>query len=243
MLHSDGTVEKINIGKQRNTGSAGDITDNDAESILQQIKVGKQPPDSKGMYRAWAKVRVAAAKDGYDLTTAEKDWNGITKHITTLNGAQQERLRQAITFADGTLPQLEKVYNDWKEQAGISGIKVLNKANMIAMKNLPGKAGSAAQQLESLMADYTSELGTVYRGGNSSTDESLKLAAQNLSGDWNEETFNDALKRLKTSIGIRKASIYASMPVGVSENSPLLNPNGQVKTDTTKADQSKNWWE
>jgi hypothetical protein len=44
-------------------------------------------------------------------------------------------------------------------------------------------------------------MGTVYKGGNSSTDETLRLASGNLKADWNDETFTRAVKQLKTTLG------------------------------------------
>ena len=189
------------------------------KNIADAVMEGLQPPVLTGLYRYSAIVRSELAKAGYDLTTATRDWQAITRHLATLNGPQQERLRQAITFTAETLPQIEELFGQWKILAGQSGYKVLNRATLKLMSNLPGKAGSVATNLEALVSDLTSELGTVYKGGNSSTDESLELAAKNLSADWNSLTFEDAMKRLKQSLRIRYNSIMNSTPVGVSAES------------------------
>lgn len=197
----------------------------DPKDIAQAIIDGKQPPVLTSLYREAAPVRAELARRGYNMATALTDWTATQKYLATLNGTQQTRLRQAISFTAETLPQVEAAYAEWKKQAGISGVKLLNKANLAAMKQLPGAPGSAAQQLDSLIADFTSELGTVYKGGNSSTDESLKLAAKNLEGDWNEKTFGDAVKRLNQSLTIRKNSMTAGPAGGVgSEYAPQAAP-------------------
>ncbi len=200
-------------GQNRASNVGLGATASDPKDIAQAIIDGKQQPVLTGLYRDAAPVRAELARRGYDLATATTDWNATQKYLGTLNGTQQTRLRQAISFTSETLPQVEAAYAEWKKQAGISGFKVLNKANLAAMKQLPGAAGAAAHQLDSLIADFTSELGTVYKGGNSSTDESLKLAAQNLQSDWNDKTFGDAIKRLNTSLTIRRNSM-ATGPAG-----------------------------
>jgi hypothetical protein len=76
-------------------------------------------------------------------------------------------------------------------------------------------------------------MGTVYKGGNNSTDESLKLAAKNLSEDWNDQTFNDALKRIRESLGYAENSLKLA-PAGTSPGNPYappaLNNNGQQRS-------------
>lgn len=200
---------------------------NDARDTAQGIIRGELPPTA-GMVRTKVgdAVRAELARNHYDLTTATSDWNAVQKHIAALNSTQQERLRQAINFTAETLPQIEEAYAKWKRNAGISGIKILNRAALATTKQFPGETGSSAQQLESLIADFTSEIGTVYKGGLSSTDESLKLASKNLSADWNEQTFNDAVARLKTSLAIRQNSIKNSQPAGMS--TPSTNPVSTV---------------
>jgi hypothetical protein len=129
-------------------------------------------------------------------------------------------LRQAISFTSDSLNIIDGLYDEWKKVGATSGIKLFNRAALAAAKQLPGEAGSVATRLEAQINDLTSELGTVYKGGNSSTDESLKLAAGNLSGDWNETTFKAALKQIHTNLKIRDNSIKNSQVAGASANKP-----------------------
>lgn len=201
--------------------------DSDTPSaIAKAIMDGIQPPDMKGLYRFGAPVRGELAKAGYDLTTAQRDWQAITRHLSTLNGPQQERLRQAITFTNDSLDQIENLYGEWKKESVTfpAGLKVLNRMNLAAAKQLPGNAGAVAQSLEAQINDLVSELATVYKGGNSSTDESLRLAMENLKADWNEETFNKAIGQIRKNLAIRRNSIMTSQPVGVSPGSRYVQP-------------------
>jgi len=196
----------------------------DAKAIAGAIMDGSQPPLLTGLYRNAAPVRAELARNGYDLSTATRDWQAIQKHLATLNGAQQERLRQAISFTHDSLNIIEDLYQQWKEAAGVSGYKVLNKGTLAAMKQLPGEKGAIAQSLESQINDLTAELATVYKGGNASTDEGLRLAAENLKADWNETTFDQAIEQIRKNLTIRKNSILTSQPVGVTPNSPYNPP-------------------
>lgn len=207
-------------------GSSGSniMNRDDAKEIAQDIINGLQPPTLNGLYRNAGPVRAELARQDFPLARAESDWKAIQKHLSTLNGAQQERLRQAITFTADSLDVIDGLYAEWKATGLQSGVKIFNKAALAAAKQLPGNAGATANTLQAQINDLTAELGTVYKGGNSSTDESLRLAAENLKADWNEETFNKAMKTIRTNLRIRKNSIMTSEAVGVSANSPYKPP-------------------
>jgi hypothetical protein len=168
---------------------------------------GDLPPTVKGLYRNASPVLAELSRQGYNLQRAETDWNAVQKHISTLNGAQQTRLNQAISTASDSLDKIESLYTEYQKIAPTSGIKVVNKASLAIAKQLPGRPGAVAQALEAQIADLTSELGNVYMGGNSPTDHALGLAQKNLSSDWNDTTFREALKQAKLNLGIRRNSI------------------------------------
>jgi hypothetical protein len=203
------------------------MTQSDAKDIADAIENGDQPPTLQGLYRNAGPVRAELARRGIPLAQMESDWKATQKHIATLNGAQQERLRQAISFTSDSLNIIDGLYDEWKKVGATSGVKLFNRAALAAAKQLPGEAGSAATRLEAQINDLTSELGTVYKGGNSSTDESLKLAAGNLSGDWNETTFKAALKQIRTNLKIRQNSINNSQVAGASANNMYAQPSPQ----------------
>jgi hypothetical protein len=212
----------------RSVNITSGATSTDAADIADAIVSGNQPPDMKGLYRFGGPVKAALARRGYDLVTAQKDWQAVQRHIATLNGPQQERLRQAVTFTYDSLDNIESLYNEWLSIGPSGGLKSFNKAALAVAKNLPGRAGAVATSLEAQISDLTSELGTVYKGGNASTDESLRLAANNLKADWNEQAFKFALTNIRKNLNIRKNSIMTSEAVGTSENSryvskPALN--------------------
>lgn len=210
--------DKEHAKQTRAPAPAGSVSGDDAEAIADAIISGDQPPVLTGLYRNGAPVRAALARKGFDLTTADLDFKAIGKHLATLNGAQQERLRQAVSFTTDSLGLIEDLYAQWKKVGPNSGFRVFNKAGLASAKQLPGKAGEVASNLEAQINDLTSELGTVYKGGNSSTDESLKLATANLQADWNEQTFTRAISQIRKNLTIRSNSIKNSQAAGVSAN-------------------------
>lgn len=198
------------------------FTRDDASAVADAIQNGDQPPTVQGLYRNAGPVRAELAKRGVPLASMELDWKAVSRHIQTLNGPQQERLRQSISSASDMLDKIDGLYQEWTQIAPTSGYKILNRAALTAMKNLPGRPGAVATALDAQIADLTADLGNVYMGGNSPTDQSLHLAGKNLQTDWNKQTFEEALRQARLNLQIRSNSIKHSQPMGVSPNSPYL---------------------
>jgi hypothetical protein len=202
------------------TGAAG----SDAEAVAEAIISGDQPPDLKGMYGMGPKVRAVLARRGYNLTTAQQDWSATQRHLLTLNGPQQLRMRQAIDIAYHALDVIEQLADKWKG----GRFPVLNRARVMAAKN--GVLGPEAQQiataLDSQIADVTSELANVYMGGNSPTDHAMSLAAKNLSLDWSEGTLRTLLKQQRQNLLIRQNSIANAGAIGASTANPYAPQTG-----------------
>jgi hypothetical protein len=190
---------------QAKAKAASPVEGDQVAAISEAIVNGDQPPDLKGLYHMSGPVRADLAKRGFNFTKATEDWTATQKRLSVMNGPQQLRLRQAIGQVEETLPQIETLATQW--QGG--GFKPLNKATLAAAKQglLGQDAQSLATRLDAMIADMTSELGTVYKGGNSSTDESLRLAAQNLQSDWSVQTLLDNVKQVKQQIAYRKNSM------------------------------------
>jgi hypothetical protein len=221
----DAELTRVKAGRAVSATAAGGSAD-DPKLIARGIMEGRQPPTTQGLYRVGPAVRAEFERNGYNYAEAQRDWQAINRHLGTLNGQQQERLRQAVSFTHDSLDIIDDLYGKWLKAGPASGFKVFNRAALQAAKLFPGDTGSIATNLEAQINDLTSELGTVYKGGNASTDESLRLAAENLKADWNEKTFKAAMDQIRKNLKIRSNSIMNSQPVGVSPNSPYLPPMG-----------------
>ena len=224
----DATAQKaVNLETQQKVAAGGSkfsSTGQDIKDTAAAIMAGEAVPVlTNYSFRDRTAIMGELKRGGYNQALAEQDWRATQKHLSTLNGQQQERLRQAITFTTDSLPIIENLFDKWKGTA--TGLKAYNRAALAVAKQLPGEAGKTAQLLEAQISDLTSELGTVYKGGNSSTDESLALAAKNLKADWNEQTFKAAVAQIRQNLQIRKNSIMTSEAVGVREGSPYTPQN------------------
>lgn len=199
-----GPADPKTIQSQTAARNAGQDT-GDAPTIAKAIINGDQPPVLTGLYRLSGPVRAELERQGFDFTKAKQDWDATSKLLATMNGAQQTRLRQAVGQVAESLPLVEQLADKWS--AG--GFPIMNKVRLEAAKQgaLGPEAQSIATQLTSEIADLTSELGTVYKGGNSSTDESLRLAATQLSADWSNKTLKDAVDLVRKNITYRENSL------------------------------------
>lgn len=199
----------------------------EADAIADAIEKGDQPPDTSGLFRLAGPVRAALAKRGYDLRTANLDWQATKKHIATLNGAQQLKLNQSVNALPEMLDTVESLADQWKGGA----FPVLNRANLAIAKNgVYGKdAASIATRLEAQIADVTADLGNVYMGGNSPTDHSLELAGKSLKGEWSESVLRDMIKLARNNVQIRKNSISGTGAAGLSTGPVSTPSNGPIK--------------
>ncbi len=210
-------IEILDKSKRESRPVTNIMTGNDAKDIADAIENGDQPPTLQGLYRNAGPVRAELARRGVPLAKMETDWKATQKYVSSLNSTQQVKLQQSISSASELLPKIDGIYNEWKKLAPVSGFKIANHAALVAMKNMPGRAGAVASALDTQIAELTADLGNIYMGGNSPTDQALKLGHQALQSDWGPEAFEEGLKQAKLNIGIRQNSMkHGSGPAGLS---------------------------
>jgi len=212
----DARRQYTTAGSSQATERGRDADRETARVIAEAVSRGEQPPTLTGLRKYTGLVREEMAKLGYDLTEATQDWNAVGKHISTLNSAGQLRMRQATTFAYHSLDLVEKFANEW--DAG--QFPTLNKIRMeSAMEGLLGpEAQRIATNLNSTITDLVSELATVYRGGLSSTDSSIALAAENLKTEWSHEVLLSGIQLMRDTLQIRLNSINTTGVAGTPYN-------------------------
>lgn len=178
-----------------------------AHLIAQSIAEGKQSPKYTGLYHLAPLVKAALASDfpGFNPAVAEQTYDATKRMLSTLNGPGQVRLKQAIDFTDQSIDKLGELADEWSG----GQFPLLNKANLgLALQGAKGQdAQSLAARLEAQRKEVISELATVYKGGNSPTDEGLKLAETQFDSAWSKGTFEDAIKQAKMNIKYRKNSL------------------------------------
>ncbi len=196
----------------------------DVQETVAGMIDGSLPPVLPGRAtKEYNAIMAESHRQKFDLAKAAQDWTATSKYLGTLNGAQQTRLRQATEQVAETVPLVRTLVTEWDS----SGIPYLSAANLAAAKKgaYGNKAQSLANRLDAQIADMTSELGTVYKGGNSSTDESLRLAARNLQGEWSRKAALDALDQIEQNIKYRRNSMKLG-PVSDSNNRYAPNLGG-----------------
>jgi hypothetical protein len=195
----------------------------DPTAIAEQIMAGNLPPKISDYGRSvQGAVATALAKNGYSLASAVTDWNATQKHIASMNGAQQLRLNQAVNQLPEMLDTVESLSSQWKG----GKFPILNKANLALAKGgaYGSDVASVATQLDTMIADITADLGTVYMGGNSPTDHGLSLAGKNLSSDWDEKVLKDAIELARKNVRTRQNSIRSTGVAGASDTNPYATP-------------------
>lgn len=207
-------------------------TEHDPKDIAAAIMNGDQPPDMRGLYRYGAAVKAELARNKYNLTHANLDWQAVSRHVQTLNGPQQTRLRQSIDVAEELTDSIESIYKQLQSVAPSYGYKILNRYNLKLMKNLPGDAGALAQKLDTQISDLTADIANIYMGGYTPTDQGLKLASNNLASEWNPQTFKQAVDLLRTNVRIRKNSILSAGAIGAGGEPAQVGPVQQARVGT-----------
>jgi hypothetical protein len=200
------------------TGAANNVRD-----AVAAMKDGSVPPQLPGRAsKDYVAILAEAKRQGYDLAKAATDWNATQKHITTLNGAQQLRLNQAVNALPDMLDKVDALASQWKG----GRFPILNKANLALAKGgaYGSDVASVANQLDAQIADVTADLGNVYMGGNSPTDHALGLAGKSLKGEWDEKVLHDMVKLAKTNVAIRQNSIKNTGVAGASADNPYAPP-------------------
>lgn len=184
---------------------------------------GTSPPTLTGLYHLAPTVRAYLAKEHpeYNLAQAQQIFDATKRFLSTDNGPGQVRLKQAIDFTNSSIDKLAELADQWNG----GQFPLLNKGNLaLALQGAKGpEAQSLAARLEAQRKEVISELATVYKGGNSPTDEGLKLAESQFDSAWSQGTFADAVKQAKMNIKYRKDSL-SQLVGGVGTDNPY-QPN------------------
>lgn len=214
-------------------GGHGSVGGADADAIADAIVAGRQSPLLDARSAGPVRASLAKRHPEFNLASAQSDWAATQKHISTLNGPQQTRLRQTIAGMPHQLDQIEGLYNEWQRLAPTSGFKLFNRGALALAKQKGGEIGAVAQALETQINDVAAELGAIYQNGNSPTDHALKMAQTNLQADWDGPTFKKLIGLARTNLQIRSNSLRNSMPAGVSEGNRYGPKNEAPAADGT----------
>jgi hypothetical protein len=221
MQRADNTTYEIPVGNERQAaqGILGSAQGFDPDAIAKAMKEGTLPPTMEGLSRGQGGVvQSKLAKLGLNYSMLNQDWKATSRHFQTLNGTQQTRLRQAATTARESLDIIDQLAEQWNG----GKYPILNKASLTLAKQ--GALGEDAQKiattLEAQITDVVSEMSNVYMGGNSPTDQALKLAAKNLSADWSKGQLKAGTDLARKNLTIRLNSIANTGAITATGNTP-----------------------
>lgn len=202
------------------TSPTGDIPQQVGDAIIS----GQQPPSTSGLYKYGAPVRAYLASKGYDLAAAQLEFDATKRHLAAMNSTQQNRLGQAIDTLDGSLDEVQSLADQW----AAGNFPTLNAAaRKAALEGALGpEANSIITQLDAQIKDVTAELANVYMGGNSPTEQALKLAEHSLNSDWSDTTLSDMIALAKTNIAYRRNAIANAETAGLGHNRYEPGGNG-----------------
>jgi hypothetical protein len=213
---ANATKQWVAANTQHLRNQMQDQTDEKAVQIGDSILRGEQQPEMGRMGRYVGPVRAYLASKGYDLAHATNEWKGMQSYLAASNGPSQVRMQAAIGMIPQQTAKIRSLWEQWKQEASVSGIKQFNRAQLAASKQLGGKAGALANALDAQIADLTSELGFVYTGGTAPTDHSFKLAGANLNSQWDDPSIQMALKNIDDAAVYRRNAMGATVPMGTA---------------------------
>jgi hypothetical protein len=201
--------------KQPSSSAAGVTSQQDIVDSVKGAFDGTVPPERlaswRDVTRVNAEIKRQSEKNGMNFPDLLLEWDATKKFVSTAQSSQQVRLRQAIDFAQQSTKDLKKLSQDFKR----TNFPILNKAQLsLAMNGAYGqdnakKATIFNQQLTDIVAD----LGNVYMGGNSPTDEGLRLAQQNLRSNWSVNQLNAAIENVDKLLTFRSNSLKNAAPM------------------------------
>jgi hypothetical protein len=179
----------------------------EVKAIGDAIISGEQPPDMTRLYGKSAAIKAYLATKGFDLTKASTDWTSTQALAKTLNNPQQVRLTQALNSVQQSIPELQKISQDFQRV----GWTPANKTELtLALTGTdPTKRDVATKYITqiNLMKD---ELAQSFQGGGVPRDGAFKLADDILNPAYGVSQLESGLKQLQTNLDIRKRAISST---------------------------------
>jgi hypothetical protein len=180
--------------------------------LVDGIMSGKQPPTLTGLYRNAAPVRAALASRGFDLATAQLQWDAAHKQVLSMNGPQQLRYQQ---LAGGVVNTIDRV-NELAQELKNSGVPILNKLKMDAYIQANGNSpqGQLASRYQSAIGVLREEMANLANGGYAPTEPAWALANQQVNGNYGVQQLAASLNEVQRLINYRLHALPQSNTLG-----------------------------
>ena len=238
--NSDGTESIVFVDpvKQQVMGPNGQPyvpdTGENIKSIASAIENGLQPPTTTGLYRSGAAVREQLAKDGFDLATANLQWDSAHKQVLSLNGPQMVRY---VGLSHSVINTIDEV-KDLSEKLQNTGVPLYNRARLQAYIQAAGNSegGQLAAKYLAGVNTLKEEFANLAQGGYAPTEAAWGLANQQINGDYGVKELGASLNEVQRLLRYRLQGIPNMDKLGPGVANRYT---GQTGSAPTVGDQSK----
>lgn len=216
--------------KKISLGAAGVTPQQDISSTVEGVFEGNIPPEKLASWRDVTRVNAElqrkSKETGINYPDLVLEWDATKKFVSSANSTQQVRLRQAIDFAQQSTKDLKTLSQEFKR----SNFPILNRAQLVAAMNgaYGQDAAKKATVFNQQLTDIVADLGNVYMGGNSPTDEGLRLAQQNLQSNWSIDQLDAAIDNVDKLLTFRGNSIKRAAPMVKGEYGTTYYPQPNI---------------
>ena len=216
---------------QQTTNSiAGSYKKLDATQKLQADVIGKNVTKWNKAVSTETKDNIAslmlAWKDAWEISSTLMDYDATKKMVSTMNWTAQVRLKQAISFAEETLPLVDQTAIEAEQVMSKSWITAIGKVQKNAAMSwvFGNEVKQAFTKLNTQLTEMASELAVVYKWGNSPTDMWLEQATEMLNANRDYDTLKANLELIKKNVALRKQSVDAVIVAKPWESSFVETP-------------------
>ena len=207
--------------------------------IARAIEEGKQPPVTTGLYKQGAKVRAALAKDGFDLTSANLEYQAATKQIQALNGPQMTRY---VGLAKGVVNTIDEIKN-LSQQMELSGVPLANRAKLAAYMQTAGNSegGQLAARYIGAVTTLKEEFANLVQGGYAPTEAAFALANKQINEDYGVKQMAASLTEVQRLIRYRLNAVPNLATRGPGSANRYVPDQQQVQPQSSSPGGAVDW--
>lgn len=180
-------------------------------------------------------IQTQLAADGTDLATLQLQWKAAQKLTDTMNGVSFTRLRTATDTTAKSLDIIDNLADQWAalKIPGVGALTPLNSAQFqAALRGAYGqKAAQIATALQGQIHDSAAEIGSIFRNGNTPTDQAMEQASTQLDTGWSTDTLHAMTNLIRQNMQKRMQSFKDA---GYDPTNPYLNKQGPSAVPLTQ---------
>lgn len=179
--------------------------DTSVTDIADAIIAGRQPPVLTGLYSKAAPVRAALERKGFDLTSANMDWQKSTKAIAALNGPQMTRYAGLAKSVLSTITDVK----DLAKELDNGGFSDYNKAKLEYLVRARGNTpeGILATRYLAATTLLEEEIANLAQGGGVPTEPAFELAKKQIQGGYGAKQLTASLGEVERLLNYRLQAI------------------------------------